>query len=296
MKRIGLALGGGGVRGLAHVLVLELLDEMGHKPVVISGTSMGAIIGALYASGLSGKAIRERICAHITARGHAWRELMRRRSEPRQWLDACAQALGFGRIVKTDRFLRCLLTGISRGNFSELDIPLIVIAADYWGAEEVVLGTGDLLSAVRASMAIPGVLAPVCIDGRVLVDGGFVNLVPFDHIMDRCDLSIAVNVARIRTLGRQTVPGKLESILGTIGIMQAATLAEKAKHRQPGILFRPDIRDVRMFDFGKVEDVFRQTALAVDGLREKIAKAMAEPAVAGNLDEGVAAVPLPVPL
>ena len=272
MKRIGLTLGGGGVRGLAHVPVLETLDELGCRPCVISGTSMGAIIGALYASGMSGKTIKNRIRKHTISKSDAWPDVFKKKGDLLKWLDAFALELGRGGLVNTDKFLNYLLAEIGENTFEKLNIPLIVVATDFWGAEEVVFENGPLIPAIKASMAVPGVFSPVSIGGKMLVDGGIVNLVPYDHILDRCDLSIVVNVAKARTPGKREPPTVLESILGTFEIMQMAALTEKMKHREPDIYIRPEISDVRMFDFNKAEDVFRQAQPAIEELRLLIAQ------------------------
>lgn len=99
-------------------------------------------------------------------------------------------------------------------------------------------------------------------------------MVPYDHILDRCDVSIVVNVAKARTPSKREPPTVLESILGTFEIMQMAALTEKMKHREPDIYIRPEISDVRMFDFNKVEDVFHQAQPAVEELRVLIAQRM----------------------
>ena len=267
MKRIGLTLGGGGVRGLAHVPVLEVLDELGCKPCVISGTSMGAVIGALYASGMSGKTIKERIKKHIILKSDAWPDVLKKKGDLLKWLDAFAFEFGRGGLVNTDKFLNYLLAEIGENTFEKLDIPLIVVATDFWGAEEVVFEKGELIPAIKASMAVPGIFAPISIGDKSLVDGGVVNLVPYDHILDRCDVSIVVNVAKARTPGKSDPPTVLESILGTFEIMQMAALTEKMKHRKPDIYIHPEISDVRMFDFNKVEDVYLQAQPAIDELR-----------------------------
>ncbi|MCX5873598.1 MAG: patatin-like phospholipase family protein [Deltaproteobacteria bacterium] len=275
-KRIGLTLGGGGVRGLAHVPVLETLDELDCRPSVISGTSMGAIIGAMYASGMSGKTIRERIRKHTVSKNDTWPEVLKKKAELLKWVDAFALEFGRGGLLKTDKFLSYLLSEIGENTFEKLNIPLLVVATDFWGGEEVVIEKGELLPAIKASMAVPGVFGPVSIGDKVLVDGGVVNLVPYDHIIDRCDVSIVVNVAKARTPGKLEPPTVLESILGTFEIMQMAALAERMKRREPDIYIRPEISDVRMFDFNKIEDVFRQTQPAIEELRMLIRKKILE--------------------
>ncbi|MGC8604630.1 MAG: patatin-like phospholipase family protein [Desulfomonilaceae bacterium] len=270
--RIGLTLGGGGVRGLAHVSVLETLDELGCKPCVISGTSMGAIIGALYASGMSGKAIKERIRKHTILKSDAWPDVFKKKGDLLKWLDAFALEFGRGGFINTDKFLNYLLGEIGESTFERLGIPLIVVATDFWAGTEVVFEKGELIPAIKASMAVPGIFAPISIGDKVLVDGGVVNLVPYDHILDRCDLSIVVNVSKARTPDKRDPPTVLESIIGSFEIMQMAALAEKMKHQKPDIYIRPEISNVRMFDFNKVEDVYRRAQPAIKELRALIAK------------------------
>ncbi len=155
MKRIGLTLGGGGVRGLAHVLVLETLDEFGCRPSVISGTSMGAIIGALYASGMSGKTIKERIRKHTISKRDTWPDVLKKKADLLKWLDAFALEFGRGGFVNTDKFLNYLLAEIGDNTFEELKIPLIVVATDFWGGEEVIFEKGELLPAIKAWHGCP---------------------------------------------------------------------------------------------------------------------------------------------
>ncbi len=270
--KVGVALGGGGVRGLAHISVLEALDQLGLRPSIIAGTSIGAIVGALYASGMSGQEIKEHVKRHIILKNDTWHDVIGKRADLLKWVNAFSADFSRKGIIKTQGFLKFLFSEIKKNTFEDLEIPLVVIAADYWTTEEVVFETGDLLSAVQASMAVPGVFAPVSIAGRVLVDGGVVNLVPYDHILDRADLSIAVNVSRTRDQNTQEIPNAIESVLGSFDIMQSAALAEKMKYRKPDIYVRPEIRDVRMLDFGKIEEVFAQAAQAVEDMKKHLAE------------------------
>jgi len=272
MKTFGLALGGGGVRGLAHALVLEALDEMGCKPAIIAGTSIGAIMGALYASGVPGRTIRENIQKYIFSRKDTWHDIFKKRSDLLKVVRTVAFEHG---VVKPDRFLNFLLATVHKRTFEDLDIPVLVIAADYWRGEEVVLDAGELLPALKASIAMPGVFAPVKIDGRVLLDGGLVDLVPYEHIMDRCDVSIAVNVAGARTPENNRTPTVWESMLGSIQLMQEATLSEKMKHRRPDVYVNPEIVDVPMLAFAKAAMVLRQSAPAIKEMKNKLEEILA---------------------
>jgi NTE family protein len=269
--KIGLALGGGGVRGMAHIAVLEALDELGLRPNIIAGTSMGAIVGALYASGMDGRAIRELVQRHIILKDDKWRDLLEKKGDLLKWVQAFSIEFSRGGFISSQRFLNFLLNEIQKTTFEDLKIPLLVIATDYWTAAEVIFEKGDLLPAIQASMAVPGVFAPVCIDERVLVDGGVANLVPYDHLLERADLTIAIDVGRIRTIGEERIPNALESVLGTFDIMQTAALTEKMRHRKPDIYVRMEIHDVRMLDFGKVEEVFQQAKPSVEALRKELA-------------------------
>lgn len=268
--KIGLALGGGGVRGLAHILVLETLDDLGIKPDIISGTSMGAIIGALYASGMSGKEIRERISRILILKDDTWRDIVAKKSDLLKLVKAFASEIPRGGFINTQGFFEYLFSEIKKRTFEELEIPLLVVAADYWTAEEVVFDRDELLPALQASMAVPGVFAPVYHADKVLVDGGVVNLVPYDHLLERADFTIAVDVSKVRSPGKREIPGALESVLGAFNIMQASALAERMKIRQPDIYVQTEIQGVRMLDFAKTEDVFLQAEPAIALLRKQL--------------------------
>jgi NTE family protein len=268
--KIGLALGGGGVRGLAHISVLETLDELGIKPSIIAGTSMGAIIGALYASGMSGKEIRERISKNLILKDDTWRDVVAKKSNLLKLVKAFSAEIPRGGFINTQGFFEYLFSEIRKRTFEELEIPLLVIAADYWTAEEVVFEKDDLLPALQASMAVPGVFAPVSIADKVLVDGGVVNLVPYDHLLERADFTIAVDVSKVRNPGKNEIPGALESVLGAFNIMQASALAEKMKIRKPDIYVQMEIQGIRMLDFGKTEAVFLQAAPAIALLKKQL--------------------------
>jgi NTE family protein len=271
--RIGLALGSGGARGLAHVQVFEVLDALALRPHRIAGSSIGAVMGSLYAAGLSAANIHEAIDSITKARDETWFEALISR-ELTRWMRFVAPDMGPGGFARSDAFIEFLqeTAGVSR--FEELKIPLQVVATDFWAREMVVFDSGDLWPVVQASMAVPGLFKPVSHDGRLLVDGGLTNPVPFDLLGD-CDLIIAVDVLGTRTPnGGAEVPSSLDSIFNTFQIMQSAIVAEKLKRQQPDFLVRPDIRDVRVLDFYRFEEIFEQGRPARDmleaGLRARL--------------------------
>ena len=266
--KVGIALGGGGVRGLAHVCILQVLDDLQIRPAVISGTSMGAIVGALYASGMSAREIREVIERRLILKNDTWRDVIEKREDLLKWVYAFKPDFSGSGLINAQGILNSLLNEIKVDSFEDLEIPLLVVAADYWSAEEVIFEKGELLPAIQASMAVPGVFSPVSVEGRILVDGGVVNLVPYDLLMGRADFIIAVNVSRVRFAGEDEIPNALEAVLGTFDIMQTTMLTDKLKRLKPDIYVWPQIRDVRMLDFGKVEEVFAQATSAAEELRK----------------------------
>ncbi len=157
-----LVLGGGGARGWAHIGVLHALDEYGIKPDIIVGTSMGGVVGAAYAAG------RWRVL-EAAARELEWRDVLRYFVEFN---------LPHSGLVDGAKILEFLREKISSCKIEDLSIPFMVIATDLYSGEEVVLRDGDMLNAVRATIAIPGIFTPVNYADRILVDGGLVNPVP----------------------------------------------------------------------------------------------------------------------
>ncbi|MBI5250195.1 MAG: patatin-like phospholipase family protein [Desulfomonile tiedjei] len=272
--KVGIALGGGGVRGLAHVSILQVLDDLQIRPAVISGTSMGAIVGALYAAGMSAKEIREDIERHLILSNDTWRDVVEKREDLLKWVYAFKPDFSGSGLINAEGILNFMLSEIKVRSFEDLEIPLLVVAADYWSAEEVIFEKGELLPAIRASMAVPGVFSPVPVEGRIMVDGGVVNLVPYDLLIDRADFIIAVNVSRVRSASGPEIPNALESVLGTFDIMQTTMLSDKLKRLKPDIYIWPQIRDVRMLDFGKIEEVFAQAASSAEGLRQELSQVL----------------------
>ncbi len=272
--RVGIALGGGGVRGLAHILMLQVLDDLNIRPAIISGTSMGALVGALYASGMSAREIREIIERRLILKNDTWRDVLEKREDLFKWVSAFRPDFSGCGLINAEGILNSLMNEIKVESFEDLSIPLLVVAADYWSAEEIIFEQGSLLPAIQASMAVPGVFSPVSAQGRILVDGGVVNLVPYDLLASRADFIIAVNVSRVRAASTPEFPNALESVLGTFDIMQTTMLTDKLKRIKPDIYVWPHIRNVRMLDFGKIEEVFEQSIPAAEELRQGLLMAL----------------------
>lgn len=268
-KKIGLALGGGGAKGLAHVPLLEVLDEAGVKPYIISGTSIGSIMGALYASGMSGTEIRDGLDRIIISRGDSLKDLQRKK-DAFKILSFIDIEFSRGGLLKSDKFIEYLYSNLGADHFDALTTPLKIVATDFWSNEQVILEEGELLPAIQASMGLPGVFTPVVRDGRVLIDGGGVNPVPHDILQEECDLVIAIDVMGTRNPGKHPLPNVFRAVLHTFDIMQNSIIAQRLKVNPPDILIQPDVENVEILEFDKAPSVYRQTAPAAEQLRREL--------------------------
>jgi NTE family protein len=274
LPSLGLALGGGGAKGLAHVLVLEALEEMGLRPAALAGTSIGAVVGALYAAGASAKDIRQGISALVRKEGDSLRQMLFRKDLLRL-AELIDPQMGPGGLIKGERFLSLLSERLGVTTFEELSIPLKVVAADFWEREEVVFSSGELLPAVRASMALPWLFTPVIIGSQVLIDGGAVNPVPYDLLQDQCGLTVAVDVMGRREKGAGAPPNLLEAMFNTFQIMERSILRQKLRHRPPDVYLEVEVRDVRVLEFHKAEEIFRQAQPVKERLKRSLGRLLA---------------------
>ncbi len=278
--RIGLALGSGGVRGLAHVQVFEVLEELGVRPHRIAGSSIGAIMGALYAAGLSAAQIRTAVEELALKTDEGWFRALFKGNWTR-WLQFFQPFGDGGGLVEADAFIEYLadLAGVRR--FEALEIPLQVVATDYWRRSPAVFDAGALWPAVQGSMAVPGLFSPVTHQERVLVDGGLTNPVPYDILPDDCEITIAVDVLGARVpeggdAGAAPKPSYLDNSFNTFQIMQSAILQEKLRRQRPDFLVSPEIRNVQMLDFHRFEEIFAQAQPAAERLREGLRARLGE--------------------
>ncbi len=254
--KIGLALGGGGARGLSHIAFVKALDEMGVKPHIIAGTSIGAIIGGFYAAGMSG-AKMEDILESID-----YKEIGR-------LMDFAI--FNRGAMFKGDAVERFFMEHLHATRFDQLQIPLKIVATDFWKRKEVVLESGDLIWAIRASMSIPIVFKPVTIGDMVLVDGGLVNPLPYDLIRDDCDILIAIDVTGQRVpKNEDQVPTMWESAASSFLIMQSAIIDSKRKYIVPDIYIKPQIKNVQLLNFDRYREIMDGVRYDVEQFKKQL--------------------------
>jgi NTE family protein len=268
MKTFALALGGGGARGLAHISVLEALDEMGVRPAAIAGTSIGALIGAAYAAGMSGKAIRR----HVIGLAHNRGEVVRRLIAARAGTFANLFAVGFGSatLIDAEKFCAQFMPPEIPDEFADLQIPLIVIASDLYRRRQVPFTSGPLRSALAASIALPTVVRPVIIDDTVLVDGGATNPLPFDTLRGHADVVVAVDISGEPSDERRDLPNPWECLLTTVLVMGSTITSEKLKHGAPELMIKPKVGIFRTLDFFQASAILRAAEPAKAEIKEKL--------------------------
>jgi NTE family protein len=264
---IAIAFGGGGARGLAHIHAIEALDELGVRPVAISGSSIGAIMGAGMAAGMSGKEIHRYAHSILSRRAEVAARMWRARPGTfAEFMDGGLRVTQFN----MERILAAFLPSAIPQTFEELEIPLLVTAVDFFRHEQVVFEAGDLTSAIAASAAIPAVFRPVRRDGRILIDGGICNPVPFDLIEGKADVTIAIDVVGTPTPHQRRKLNSLDLVFGSTQLMMQSIIALKLQTCRPTIFLRPPISRFRVLDFMRIEAIMAQTAPLKDELKRAI--------------------------
>jgi NTE family protein len=272
-RTIALALGGGGARGLAHIPILEAFDELGVRPKIIAGTSIGAIFAAGYASGLTGRQIRAHTKEVLKKRLELVRDLYaaRVRTTRRIW-NVFAAGSAF---LAPDRLLDIILPPGIGHDFEHLKIPLKIVASDFYAQEPVIFSSGPLRRAIAASIALPVIFQPVLHEGRVLIDGGLVNPLPFDILNGEADLTVAIDVsgAPVRRPDRET-PKAWETLFASNFIFERTIIKEKLRSRHPDIYIDAGTSRFQILDFMKLDDILAAAAPAKERLKQQLARVL----------------------
>lgn len=287
---LGLALGSGAARGLAHIGLIKVLEEERIQPKAVAGTSIGALIGALYAAGVPASDMAD------VARKVDWRQLGR-------LINPTRPTSGLIDDRKLTRFLSELLPV---RDFSELNIPLAMVATDIETGEAIILKQGDLLSALKAAISFPGIFPPVCFGDRFLVDGGLCHPVPtaavkdlgVDKVLGLCAIPEVdktsheaflparnketsqkppllglFNAERVENLWRDILgrngsdhpegdcsrrpPNVFRVFAQSVAIMENQINALRLEQDQIDLLLRPELRDINLFEFHRAEAIIK---------------------------------------
>ncbi|MEM6615257.1 MAG: patatin-like phospholipase family protein [Pseudomonadota bacterium] len=269
--RIGIALGGGGARGLAHIPMIEVLDEFDIIPSIIAGCSIGAFIGAGYAAGMTGKEMREYAATLFSDRTTVIQKLWTLR--PKKFTDLFQGGITLTQF-DAEPITELFLPDTIPETFDGLGIPLTIVACDYYGWSEAVIKTGNVRSAISGSIAIPVLFKPVLREDRVLIDGGAVNPLPIDQARPHADIVIAVDVVGGPKGAPPTIPNNTESIFGATQLLMQSIASEKLKQAPADILIRPNIDIFRVLDFFKVMAIFKSADASKDALRRELDTAL----------------------
>jgi NTE family protein len=262
-----IAFGGGGARGLAHIHVIEAFDELGIKPVAIAGSSIGAIMGAAMAAGMSGAEIRDYTLSVVGKPAEVMNRIWSLRPAS---IGAMLKGGGWVGQYNLERILKAFLPARIPADFSGLSIPLMVTATDYYGREEVVTNSGDLYLAMAASAALPAVFMPVMLNGRIMIDGGIYNPVPFDLLRGVADIVVGVDVVGAPEGDGITTPARIESLFGASQLMMHSITTAKLKIEAPQIFLRPDVNGFRALEFLKANEILKKSEAVKDRVKAAI--------------------------
>ena len=253
--RVGLALAAGGAKGIAYIPFIRVMEEMGIRPVMVAGASIGAVIGGFYAAGSSPDemlALLEEfhpqdLTKHFT-------------------FNLSGTGIVAGKVVRG-----YLEEHLPVTTFEETDIPFKAVATDYWRREQVVLDSGSLPEAIHASAAFPGIFEPLVRNGRVLVDGGAANPLPSDLLRNDCDFIVGLNVSnRAPNPDTDEVPGGGIMMFNTFRILKDR-LAEIAIERAPiEVYFRMELPFVETLDFHKYKKILDKVEPEIDRFRKEL--------------------------
>lgn len=266
-RKVGLALGGGGGRGMAHIGVLEVLEREKIAIDMVAGTSAGAAIGALFTQGKSAREINS------LARSWDWKQKA-------QIMDPALPKSGFIAGKRVKKFLKTIIGDI---NFSELRMPFACVATDIMTGEEVIIDQGSVLEAVRASISMPIIFTVVKWQGRYLVDGGLVDPVPVSVLKDMgAEFIIAINVTprmytrqkRIYICKNNTEevsankePNILNIIMKISGIANSQIV--EASLEGANVIIEPRLTGIGLGDFNHIEECILEGGYAaIDAIPE----------------------------
>jgi len=253
--RIGVALGGGAARGLTHIPFIEAMDELGLRPAVIAGSSIGALLGAGWAAGLEGRELRglayEYLADLRTIISRIWSTRMRLGS---------AFRLGISMQLDAVEVIESFVPDDLPRQFADMRVPLNIVSSDFRTWHQVVFRHGDVVPAIAASIAIPSIFKPVTIGERVLIDGSVVNPLPLDLAQRGTDLVVAVDVnGDSSDADGEGVPSAVAAWMGAAQIMIHGLIAHSLAAYPPAVYVRPHVAPFGAMQFWRAREIIEST-------------------------------------
>lgn len=267
---IGLALGGGGARGFAHIPVIEAIAEMGLRPSIMAGTSIGAIIATGFATGIQARDVIHYAERLVGSHRHAIKHILTH--QPQGVLELFNFKRSGAAILRGEAILDMALPELMQHSFETLSIPTLTVATDFNARRQKVFDSGPLKPALAASVALPSLFSPVVIDGHYYIDGGMTNPLPYDIIQDRADIIIAVDVTGGQPRDENKAPSTTELLFGSIQIALHALVDAKVSMRPPDVLIEPPVKGFRVLDFFKLHQILK----AAEPVKETVKRALDE--------------------
>lgn len=268
MQTIALALGAGGARGLAHIHAIQAFDDLGIKPKIVAGTSIGSIIGATACAGMSAVEITDHIYSKIDSPLTLVSDMFAVR--PKSFKSFLAEGgLRIGEL-NLERILEVFMPEGLPEEFADLTIPLKIAATDYYGQETTVFEDGSLLSAMAASAAMPAVFLPVKRGNRYFIDGSATNPCPISVLGGKADHIIAIDVSGGTSGKPSERPSKIDAMLASSQMMQMSIVDHAAAQHPQVALLRPPVDHYRALDFLKTKEILTETAALRDEVKHQI--------------------------
>ncbi|MDA7685679.1 patatin-like phospholipase family protein [Candidatus Marinimicrobia bacterium] len=277
--KIGVALGGGGARGACHIGVLKSLERRGIIPDIISGTSAGSMIGAMYASHASADIVEEKYTEHVN--GEDFKDLGFRYI-PNNEKDDSVFSQVFKQIknqyilmvsstrkslVKNERLAKAANNLFESNQFDDLKIPLIVTATDLISGKPMLYKAGNVVDAVVKSSSIPGFVEPTYIDNRMLLDGGIVFPTPVPPLVGECDFIIAVNISK--SFNTSEEPDNIFEITNRARDISTLHLNSYLL-KQSDFVISPEHKDVHWSAFDRTDEFIENGYNAAESEMEKL--------------------------
>ena len=246
--KVGLVLSGGGARGVAHLGVIKVLEEVGITVSMIAGSSSGAIAGALYGSGLQPEKIVELV----------------RGIKPFTLIRPAVSGSGFLKMESAELLYQ---QHILDDTFEGLSIPLIIAATDLRTGETVYFSEGPLIRPLMASTCIPVVFEPVEVNGRLYIDGGVLNNFPAEVLIGQCDKIIGSHCNPVDDDFRT---GNFRTIMERTFLLSINANAYSRRQLCDVFIEPPDLKTFRVFDTGRADDIFQIGYDYANGMRDEL--------------------------
>lgn len=267
--RIGVALGSGAARGLAHIPYIETMDALGVKPSIIAGTSIGALLGAGWANGMTGKELREHAYSVLSdmqlIAGKLW-------TSHRPTLEKLLQS-GISMQVDAQNITNAFLPEDFPKEFSDLEIPFDVVSTDFHAWDQTVFSSGLIRPAIAASIAIPGVFKPVTIGSQLHIDGGVTNPLPLDRAAAKADILIGIDVNGLPDKRLTTIsPNMLDVGFVATQIMAQTIIKDMIRLHPPTIYVQPSINSFSPLEFWRVKEIITEVEKDQDRFKKVLSE------------------------